>query len=192
MPDLVPDRVTQPLYDSGLVATTLTTKITFFSQPIGTGTTSFGAGVKTLTDTNLVLQSQIPAGWRHECKAISLVGWSVAATQMIDLQTALQGSFIQVKTGGNKIWLELPAKRLTGGCGVEGVAATAVGGSPLTIQSAHNGVGDPRAVYGLLDPIVIIGGTAFVATMEWPGGSPVLTAVMAMTLFFEGITWRLS
>lgn len=192
MPDQVQDLITQPLYDSGTVATSATTKITFFSVPYGSGTTNFGTGAKTLTDTNLSLAGQIPAGWRHECRAVSFVGWSVAVSQALDLQTMLQGAFIQIKTGGNKIWLEIPAKRLTGGCGVEGFAATAVGGSPLTIQNAHIGVSDARAVYGLQTPITIVGGTAFSVTLEWPGGAPTLTAAMPVTLFFEGQTLRLT
>lgn len=192
MADQVQDLITQPLYDTGTVATSATTKITFFQVQVGAGTTNFGSGGKTLTDTNLTLSGQIPAGWRHECHAVSIVGWSLAVSAALDLQTALQGAFLQIKTGGNKIWFEGPVKRLTGGCGVDGYAATAVGGSPLTIQNSHNGVADPRAVYGLLTPIVIIGGTAFTATMEWPGGAPTLTAAMPLTLFFEGQTLRLT
>jgi hypothetical protein len=59
------------------------------------------------------------------------------------------------KAGGQFSINHGPLKMWPGGMGIQGFAATAVGGSPLTIEAAHNGAADPRAVRVLKIPRIL-------------------------------------
>lgn len=59
------------------------------------------------------------------------------------------------KAGGQFSINHGPLKMWPGGMGIQGFAATAVGGTPLTIEAAHNGAADPRAVRVLKIPRIL-------------------------------------
>lgn len=182
----VADEVTEPIYDSALYAAAGQALLSFFITPFGQGVTAFGGGgTKNLCDTNLEGPGgQLPQNWFMRVQGISLVTWATSATQFADTQLALHAAVFRF-TKGTKPWFTVPAKRLTGGCGVSGVAATAVGGSPLTIQAARNGEADPRAIYPLPVPIDIRGGENFKVELLWHAVQAV-TATIPITIFLEG------
>lgn len=185
MPDAVLD---QPLYDSGSIATgAATTKLSFFTQPVNQGTSAFQSGAKTFVDTNMRQAATLPAGWKMEVKAIALVLWTTALTMAADMALVLANCFYRFSMGGAVEWLLVPAKIITGGAGVDGFATDT--NATVTRQGAHNGLADPRAVYGLSIPIVIPGQQSFEATLEWPTG-PSPTAAVPVTNLLHGILNR--
>lgn len=180
----VRQELTQPLYDSAQIPAAGALKLTFFQQPFGAGATIFGAGAKNLCDTNMTLAGQIPAGWMFTVHAIALALWSTAVTMAADLAIALNASWFELFLGsGTQSVFQIPAKRLTGGCGVDGYAATTV--AATSQQAAHNGAADPRAIYGLKSPLKIFGGKGFSATLNWSALAPTTAAINA-TVFLEG------
>lgn len=182
----IPDVVSEPIYDSALYAAAGQTKLTFFASPLGQGTTAFGgAGGKTLVDTNHETAPTLAQGWEMSVQGISLICWSTAATQYADTQLALVGAAFQLFVG-TKPWFTVPAKMLTGGAGIDGSAATAVGGTPLTIQAAHNGAADPRAIYPLREAISIKSQQGFKAELTWPNGVQAVTATIPITILLHG------
>lgn len=61
--------ITQSLYDSAVYASAGQVSLSFFQTPQGAGT-GFGGGAKTLSDTNMVLNGQLPSGNMFVCSAI--------------------------------------------------------------------------------------------------------------------------
>lgn len=68
------DEIFQPQYDSATYTSGTTTQITFFSLPIGQGTTTApgASGPKTLADTNITNAGLLPAGNRFYCTGVEL------------------------------------------------------------------------------------------------------------------------
>lgn len=176
---------TQPLYDSGTIATANTTELSFFSVPINNGTSAFHAGAKSFADTNMRQSGLLPNGWGFTVGGIALVLWSTAATKVADLETVLTAMVLRVRKGGDTDWLQIPGKYIGGGIGLSGFAATAVGGTPLTIQTVHNGDANPDCIYRLAEPITIAGGEGFDCILEWKV-APTPTASVAAQLMLHG------
>lgn len=176
--------LTQPLYDSAQVATSGTTKLSFFSTPYGQGTTIFGSGNKNLCDTNLQLAGQIPAGWEFTIYGVALVLWTTAATMAADMALVLANSWFELFLGGgSQPALQVPAKLLPGGAGVSGFAASTQ--STIDRQAAHNGEADPRAIFTFKRPQTIFGGRGFGATLNW-ATAPSPTAAVNCTVVLHG------
>jgi hypothetical protein len=108
-------------------------------------------GNETTLETNMIVPSQIAQGQAY---VFNQQGLSLnAACTTADVGTILDaGSIIFSKQGNQWNINHGPARMWPGGTGIAGYAATAVGGAPLTIQSAHNGAADPRAVRTLKMP----------------------------------------
>lgn len=183
------NKLTQPLYDSGTVATSATTRISFFTIALNNGTTAFGSGVKTLVDTNLRQASQLPMGWHFDVYAFALAFWSTAATQAADIALCLHNAYLRFIMGGSVEWFLAPAKMVLGGLGVDGFSATTA--TTTTIQGAHNGVAHPDAIEKLSLPIPIEGGESFEGELVFPA-APTPTAAVAVQLFMRGELLRAS
>lgn len=69
------DEIYSPLYDSATYTSATTTSISFFSTPIGQGTTTApgGSGPKTYADTNMTNAGLLPLGNRFYCTGIEFV-----------------------------------------------------------------------------------------------------------------------
>lgn len=184
----VPQTISQPLYDT-VVAPLAggTALLPLFALGEGQGTSAFGgAGPKTLADTNLPPNGQLPVGWMHTARAVSLVGWSVAATQASDTQVAIQGGVFFYEIATTR-WLTIPTRRLTGGCGVSGFGTTAAGAGIV-----HIGTDQADKVYPLAIPIKTSGGLSITSGIRWPGagGNPATTAAVPLSIFLEGDFYR--
>lgn len=92
------DIITQPLYDTAMVAPGSTE---FFAVPVGQGTTRFGVGAKHFGDTNMFLSGQVPAGQQFIISSIYAepLGAPVEAGSVIEL------------TIRSKIFLKIPTTR---------------------------------------------------------------------------------
>lgn len=123
----------------------------FFNKAAGDD--GSGAGFPTgfvldLTLTNLQVANQIPQGTSFVFNQIGVSFNSDAGAA--DVNQMLEACALQFSKAGGQFTLDHgPLKMWPGGMGSDGFAATAVGGSPLTIQSAHNGSADIRAVRNL-------------------------------------------
>ncbi len=174
----------QPFYDTVIApAAGGAVNLPLFSTGTGNGVSAFGgAGVKTEADTNLPPNGQLPVGWLHEAHAVALVGWSTTATQALDTQLAIGGSVFRFELSTTR-WFTIPARRLTGGCGISGFGTTAAGAG-----IAHIGDAQASAVYPLAVPLVSSGGQSITSGLVWPGvgGSAALTAAVPLSIFLEG------
>lgn len=182
--------INQPLYDSGLYpAAGGISPIKLFQNVAGQGLTAFGSGVgvsaKTDRDTNMVAAGQIPDGYAMDVYAISIVWGAETPTLPIDLVKCIMGSYL-VLTVASKPQLKLPAIKFTAGCGITGLAATAVGGVPLEMHAGQNGIADPRSVYGLSDIIGIPAKMNFDVVMSWPSIGVAVTSAIPFTVYLEG------
>ena len=144
------ERLTWPLYDTirASAAWAIGTSLTYFSIPIGSGTSAIaGSGVKTLADTNLFQPSSLPAPGTYEIHAFRVL--TDTACTVLDAQSIVNGSWFRFAVGP-KDWLICPTILLPAGGGVFGSYATEVAG---VLQVASHGVPDPRAIFRLSQAI---------------------------------------
>jgi hypothetical protein len=71
------------------------------------------------------------------------------------------------------------------GAGLDGFAATAVGGAPLTIQGAHSGMATPSAAYVLSRSITLLENENFDVQITFPS-APALTANTRVRTYLGG------
>lgn len=113
-----------------------------------TGTSLTGA------ETNLEVGGSIPQGTSFVFNQLGITFESDITTA--DLAIMLDACTLAFsKAGGQFTLFHGPLKFWPGGMGIDGYAATAVGGSSLTIQAAHNGSSDIRAVRNLKIPRIL-------------------------------------
>lgn len=69
------DEIYSPLYDSGTYTSGTTTSMSFFSVPIGQGTTTApgATGTKSLADTNMQIQGSLPLGNKFYCTGVEFL-----------------------------------------------------------------------------------------------------------------------
>ena len=106
------------------------------------------------TETNLEVGGGIPQGSSFVFNQIGITFESDIA--VADLGIMLDGVTLAfAKSGGQFSLNHGPLKMWPGGMGISGFAATAVGGTPLTVVAAHNGAADIRAVRTLRIPRIL-------------------------------------
>lgn len=130
----------------------------FFQNAVGQPAVNNGFAplvtVMTELETNMDVAGQIAQGKNF---VFNQIGVSFNA----DIGTADAGVLMEAgalkfeKQGGQFTLRHGPIRQWPGGTGTAGYAATAVGGAPLTINSAHNGTADIRAPRKLAIPRVI-------------------------------------
>lgn len=111
-----------------------------------------------------------------------------------DLAVMLDAATLRFSKGGGQFTMDHgPLKMWPSGMGISGFAATAVGGTPLTIQAANNGAPDPRAVRSLKLPRVLKSTETFSysvvvprATKALDGTALTLSAFVLCTLWLFG------
>jgi hypothetical protein len=110
--------------------------------------------VLTGAETNLEVGGSIPQGTSFVFNQLGITFDSDCATA--DLAIMLDACTLAFsKAGGQFNLFHGPLKFWPGGMGIAGYAATAVGGAPLTIAAAHNGIADIRAVRTLKIPRIL-------------------------------------
>jgi hypothetical protein len=191
----VESRIREPIWDTVIVpAASGTSELKMWTQPVGAAgsTTAFGTGVKTFVDTSMEGATVLPIGWHFTAEGVAMVGWTAALGQMADLISAVAGALLVVEVSNSR-WLRIPAKLIPGGAGVEGAAASAVGGVPLTQASAHYGVAIANNIYPFdEEPLQISGALVVAQSLLWPGGggAPTLTAATPISFVFHGYKER--
>ena len=146
------------------------------------------------TETNMASGSSglIPVGTGFVFTQLGVSFNSGVATA--DLATLLDSATLRFSKGGGQFTMDHgPLKMWPSGMGISGFAATAVGGTPLTIQAVNNGAPDPRAVRSLKLPRVLKSTETFSysvvvprATKALDGTALTLSAFVIVTLWLFG------
>ncbi len=158
----------EPRYDTNFIPTAGTQQLLFFAQPIGTGTSNWAtASAKTIADTNMDLQGQLPSGQNFTVLGFRLLP-SFNLT-VADATLALNGAAFIFLLSAVEM-LRVPARTIPAGMGP--VSAT-------TTVAAHG--------WQMLDNGFKIGRQSlnlaqsqnFSARLVWPGGGQTVTTTMA-------------
>jgi hypothetical protein len=181
----------EPRYDTNFIPTAGTQQLLFFAQPIGTGTSNWAtASAKTIADTNMDLQGQLPSGQNFTVLGFRLLP-SFNMT-VADATLAFNGAAFIFLLSAVEM-LRVPARTIPAGMGP--VSAT-------TTVAAHG--------WQVLDNGFKIGRQSlnlaqsqnFSAKLTWPGGGQAVTTTMAggttagaaglpLTVLLDGFLQRL-
>jgi hypothetical protein len=93
------------------------------------------------------------------------------------------------KQGGQLVIHHGPIRNWPGGVGLSGYAATAVGGSPLTISASTNGVPNLAAVRRFKQPRLLNANESFKYTLNATANLPKNNAAVALLGFVEICIW---
>ncbi len=161
---------------------------TFGLGDLGSTAGYFSINNLTLQQTNMASGGKIPngRGFRLFDLAVSFnaqaIGTDIA--QMLDianLRFEKQNSTLVVQHGPISLW--------PGGTGLYGFAATAVGGSPLTIQSASNGMPALTNVRRFRSPRVLSANDQFQYVINCAAATPNSNTTVALLSFVEARIW---
>ncbi len=194
-PGVTYDPLRQPMYDRVIQASPALGTIQFFQLPVGQGSPA-----KTLLDTNMRLQGQIPASHVFEVWSPRVVimplkattAAAIAATNSIeDCYDLMIGGFLEFKLVGRPK-LQCPLFYLPAGAGLSGLASistnlVAAAGAGGSILGATNG--DPSQLAPQrLDPfpVVIPPLQTFSFEVTFPS-SIVLSANVNLWMVLDGI-----
>lgn len=142
----------------------------------------------TLQQTNMASGGKIPNGRGFRLFDLGVtfnaaaIGTDIA--QMLDITNMRfekQNSTLVVQHGPIKLW--------PGGTGLYGFAATAVGGSPLTIQSASNGMPALTNVRRFKSPRTLSANDQFQYVLNCASATPNSNTTVALGSFVEVTIW---
>ena len=141
------DEDTQPLYDRETYTSGTTTRIRFFTVPLGQ------AG-KTFVHTNMTLSGELPQPQSFRCYGISLFlgpgATSGEEKNYLDVESLFYEAYLIFHIG-EKDKIVGNCMLFPSGMGV----APACTGAVATLQAGNFGVADPRAIFTLSKPIPI-------------------------------------
>lgn len=179
------DVIAQPLYDTVALPMAGATKLTFFTVPLGQGTTSFGAGAKHLGDTNMDLAGQLPAGFAFNVQGFRLAfPWNFPPP---DLQIAINGAAFRFFVGA-KEFLRVPARTIPSGNG-PWVGGTQAAGATQVV--ATSGWPTMQNGFAIGKKSLYLNATEnFSATLEWQGGVQAISAQTFITIYLDGYLGR--
>lgn len=161
---------------------------TFGLGDIGTAAGYFSIANLTLQQTNMASGGKIPngRGFRLFDLGVSFnsaaIGTDIA--QMLDISNMRfekQNSTLVVQHGPIKFW--------PGGTGIYGFAATAVGGAPLTIQNASNGMPALTNVRRFKSPRTLSANDQFQYVINCAAATPNSNTTVALGSFVEVTIW---
>jgi hypothetical protein len=146
--DRAKEIITQPLYDSADFTAASVGDTRFFANTI--------AGVGLLR-TNMELAGQLPAPRQLLVQQVSVAPWgtqavAVASRLVVEDANLFVHQSVLTLTVSDKPYLRGPSVLFPSGMGLEGFAASAVGGAPLEQHAVHSGVAHPSARFNLLRP----------------------------------------
>lgn len=181
----VKDSIWNPLYDYQTYANAGVLSMTFFSNPIGSGTTSApgASGSKTQDDTNMVSSSQLAQGNEFYCTAVEFLFWPGIEPGRGAIALANVGLFADdvwtlLKSGTLTLTVQQrnyvqdsplgkfpPANRMTVQSAVDVVADTNATAAPTVEEIVYaTGVG---MIYQIV-PVYIVSNQNFNVTVNWP------------------------
>lgn len=184
------DVIVEPRYDTVTLPAAGSLRLTFFALPIGQGQSSFGAAgiTKQLSDTNMDLAGQLPAGYNF-----LITGFRVqpmfSLTNVDNRNWSMGGWF--TFTIGSKPFLRTPLDTIPAGCGPAGYAATAVGGAPLESHGFSHGWPALSNGFGVgRKPLPLEQTSNFQVLLEWTALQPVTSIVPTIVQVTVGLPIR--
>lgn len=190
------------LYDSAAYAAAGQNTLTFFQNPVGSGT-------KTLSDTNMVAAGQLPANQEFLIESIEVLFFPTTPTVAAQLPAAfgaqvaaqiVNDSFIFYRSGnlnltiGAKPYVQEapllkfpPAQNFEVNAALSDISTT--GANMQSRIAFAKAVGRP---YYLRAPIRVGSNTNFVVTLAWPEGLQVITNPGRVVVSLGGVLYRRS
>lgn len=204
------EAVRQSLYDSAQYVAAGQTQLSFFSTPVGQGTTWAGGAAKNNSDTNMTLAGQLPQNQEFLVQAIEIGFYPTTPTVAAQMPAAfgaqvaaqiVNDAYIFRRAGnltfvvGSKAYLqEGPLMKFPTGSNFEAEAALAdvtTAGANLQSRIAF-GKADGR-VYSLTPTWVkLVSNQNFSVTLNWPEGVQAITNPARVVVSLQGILYRRS
>lgn len=197
------DIIWQPQYDSALYAAAGQGQLNFFTQPIGQGVTSHpgGAGTKTLADTNLTLQGQLPTPQKFLAVGIEIqiysglnpgrgpVAQNTAGQMWNDIMAISRGGVLQYTVGTKPILQEAPLGNFPQQTFLEGEVALSdatTAGANLLSQVEYAAI---RGRTYAIQPTGIPSGQNFSVQLSWPNVVALPSANATTRIFVRLLGW---
>lgn len=168
------ERIQQPLYDNGTVATSATTNINFFQV-------ARGSSSKTYLETNMDQGGSLAYPKNFEIHALRMIheyGSTVA-----DVSEILDAGWFKLFIG-TKDYLVVNSFMLTAGVGLAGVAT-----GDTALASVQNGRADQRGIYVLAEPIDLIPQQNFHCELNFPT-APTPASATDVWVYLDGFFKR--
>lgn len=195
------------LYDSAIYPTTGILQLNFFQVPVGSGTSAF-TGAKTLTDTNMQLNGQLPANQMfliQSCEVHYQPALPTVAAAMPSFfgaeaaQTSVNDAYIFRRSGnliltiGSKAYLtEGPMMRFPPRQRLAIDTALADATTAAASLQSRTGFADAAGVPYIFTPnnLLLISGQNFTVQLNWPEGVQAVTAAARVMVFLNGLLYR--
>ncbi len=183
------DVITEPRYDTVTIVTG-TALATFFAQPLGQGTGSFGAAgaAKTLADTNMDLAGQLPTGFAFNIAGFRLgFPWDIV---LADFRTVVNRAVFRFFSGA-KAFLTVPARSVPAGNGPFGFFTQAAAADATIV---NNGWPSMQNGYGIRGkPLQLRAQENFKVELIWPATTPTVAQTgyqpspgLPITIYLDG------
>lgn len=202
--------IRQTLYDYQAYAAAGTTLLTFFSQPLGQGTSVQGTGAKTLSDTNMNLAGQLPANQEFLVQSIEVqffpttptvaaampaaTGAVAAAVQVNDAYIFRRSGNLQFIIGSKPYLQEAPLMRFPAKTSFDVVAGfsdtTTAGAAQNNRVAFAQAAGRPYMLHPA--SLLLTSSQNFSITLNWPEGVQAITNPAKVGVVLDGFLYRRS
>lgn len=199
----------QSLYDSAAYAAAGVASLTFFSTPIGAGT-GFGGGAKTVSDTNMQLAGQLPAGQMFIVSSVEVLFQPSTPTITAAMPAAfgaqaaavlVNDSYIFGRSGNlifqilQKQYLqEAPIGNLPPSSDFEVNAALSDATTAAAASQSRIAFGNYEGVNYQLAPnnLLLVSNQNFKVTLSWPEGAQAISNPGRVFVRLNGMQARLA
>lgn len=202
--------IRQSLYDFQAYAAAGVTNLTFFALPLGQGTAVLGAGVKTLSDTNMNLAGQLPANQEFLVQSIevaflpttpTVAAAMPAATGAVAAAVLVNDAYIFRRAGnlqfiiGSKPYLnEAPLGRFPTKTNFEVAGAFSDTTTTGAAQNNRLAFGKQDGRPYMLHPasLLLTSSQNFSVTLTWPEGAQAISNPAKVGVILDGFLYRRS
>jgi len=173
----VVDVIVEPRYDTQTILAAGALTLTFFQVPIGQGQSAFGAAgtTKNLSDTNMDLPGQLPAGYNFK-----ITGFRVQPAftlTAVDARQWTAGAWFEF-TIGSKPFLRVPLDTIPAGVGPYAAVAAFDAATSAANRAASHGIPVLSNGYGVgRKPLDLFQTQNFNVQLRWTALSPVTSIV---------------
>lgn len=205
------EAVRQRLYDSVQYPTAGATNLSFFSLPIGQGTSWTGSGAKNESDTNMTLAGQLPANQWFLVQSMEVGFFPATPTAAAGMPSAFAAAAVTA-TNVNDQYIFRRSGNLKLGIGSKNYLQEAPLASfplkadfdisaALADSSTSTGGGQTRVTWGksvgrpyMLSrpPLLLESSQNFNVSLNWPEGVQAITNTARVMVIMDGILYRRS
>lgn len=196
------------LYDSAAYLAAGASVLSFFAQPVGQGAAVLGGGVKTISDTNMVLAGQLPTNQQFLVESIEVDFFPTTPTVAAAMPAAygagavaalVNDEYIFRRAGnlqfiiGSKPYLQeaplakFPPKTQQFVTGAASDASTAAAAQNTRIARM---VSEGRPYMMKPVPLVLTSNQNFSISLNWPEGAQAITNPAKVVVSLDGFLYR--